>query len=126
MSNMGRRIAARRTELGMTQQELADKLSLSRQAISMYETGGIADMRGRTLAKLAAALQVGEDWILFGDGYPAHEAVPESEQDGVLAELLEIIRHMSRREQEECLEELRARERKARELYEELKRRFER
>ncbi|MGB3997659.1 MAG: helix-turn-helix domain-containing protein, partial [Bacilli bacterium] len=38
MIKLGNRIAARRKELGMTQQELADKLFISVKTVSKWET----------------------------------------------------------------------------------------
>jgi len=121
MSNMGRRIAARRTELGMTQAQLAEKIGLARQTISMWETGDIQDIRGRHLAILASVLDVTDDWILFGD---AATTKPTADENDTVAELMAIIRRMTREERAETLHELRAREEQARELYEQLRKRF--
>ena len=118
---MGRRIAARRTELGMTQAQLAEKIGLARQTVSMWETGDIQDIRGRHLAILASVLDVTDDWILFGD---VATTKPTADENGTVAELMAIIRRMTREERAETLEELRAREEKARELYEQLRKRF--
>ena len=38
--NIGKKIAERRKELGLTQEALADKLSLSLQAVSRWENRG--------------------------------------------------------------------------------------
>jgi len=121
MSSMGRRIAARRIELGMTQAELAKKLGVSRQAVSMWETGDIHDIRGRHLTLLSSVLDVTDDWILFGDSATTR---PTADENDTVGELLAIIRRMTREERAETLHELRAREEKARELYEQLRKRF--
>jgi transcriptional regulator with XRE-family HTH domain len=121
MSNMGRRIAAKRAEMGMTQAQLAEKIGLARQTISMWETGDIQDIRGRHLAILASVLDVTDDWILFGDTATAKSTTDEND---TVAELMAIIRRMTREEREETLRELRAREEQARELYEQLRKRF--
>ena len=121
MSSMGRRIAARRVEMGMTQADLATKLGVSRQAVSMWETGDIRDIRGRHLTLLSSVLNTTDDWILFGDEATTR---PTADENGTVAELMAIIRRMTREERAETLEELRAREEKARELYEQLRKRF--
>ena len=64
--DIGKRIAARRKELGMTQETLAKKLRISPQAVSRWETGWtLPDMEN--IAPLASALKmsisslIGED-----------------------------------------------------------------
>lgn len=37
--NIGEQIKARRIEIGMTQQDMADRLAVSRSAVSNWETG---------------------------------------------------------------------------------------
>ena len=64
--NIGKRIAARRKELGMTQEALAGKLSISPQAVSRWETGWtLPDMDN--LAPLAAALKMGISSLIGED-----------------------------------------------------------
>jgi transcriptional regulator with XRE-family HTH domain len=121
MSTMGRRIAARRTELGLTQAQLAERVGLARQTVSMWETGDIRDIRGRHLTVLATVLGVTDKWILFGDAAPAK---PRAEDGDTIDELIAIIRRMTPEERATTLQELRAREDQARELYEQLRKRF--
>jgi transcriptional regulator with XRE-family HTH domain len=52
--SVGERISARRTELRMTQLELAEKTGLTKQGISKIEGGGDASLA--TLRKLAKVL----------------------------------------------------------------------
>lgn len=66
MKEVGQRIHDRRTELGMTQEELAEKSGLTTQFISYAETGKRA-MRSENLFKLSAALNVSVDYLLTGD-----------------------------------------------------------
>ena len=63
--NMGQRIAARRKELGMTQEQLAERLGLSLQSISCIELGKKA-VRPENLANLCKHLNVSVDYILYG------------------------------------------------------------
>lgn len=63
--NMGQRIAARRKELDMTQEQLAEKLGLSLQSISCIELGKKA-VRPENLANLCKHLNVSVDYILYG------------------------------------------------------------
>lgn len=57
------RLRQARTTAGMTQQEVADKLDISRNAYTMYETGK-RDMPTLTLAKLSVIYQQSTDWLL--------------------------------------------------------------
>ena len=60
---VGRRIAAFRKSLGLTQQELAERLSVTNKAVSKWETGGgLPDIA--ILPSIAAALGVSVDEII--------------------------------------------------------------
>ena len=66
MLNIGERLKCLRTSMGMTQDEAAEKLSLTRQAISSYETG-----RTRpdidTLVKMAEIYNTDLQGIIYGN-----------------------------------------------------------
>ena len=62
---MGERIMARRKQLRMTQEELADRMDVSTQMISYAEQGRKA-IRPENLIKLCAALDISADYILKG------------------------------------------------------------
>ncbi len=64
--DMGRRIYERRKSLGMTQEELAEKMDVSPQTISYTEQGTKA-MRPENLVKLCRILDVSTDYILTGE-----------------------------------------------------------
>ena len=57
LQQMGMRITARRKELGLTQEELADMISVSVQTISTAERGRKA-LRPENIAKISRALVV--------------------------------------------------------------------
>lgn len=60
---VGRKIATLRKSKGMTQKQLASTLSLTRKAVSKWETGlGLPDIT--VLPKLATVLCVSIDYIL--------------------------------------------------------------
>lgn len=63
--SMGIRIAQRRKELHLTQEQLAEKMELSLQSISCIELGKKA-VRPENLAKLCTHLGVTSDYILYG------------------------------------------------------------
>ena len=62
---MGKRIAARRKELKMTQESLAEKVGVSLQTISCVELGKKA-IRPYNLERLCAVLETSTDYILVG------------------------------------------------------------
>ncbi|MEI6577986.1 MAG: helix-turn-helix transcriptional regulator [Eubacteriales bacterium] len=77
-AKIGMFINSRRKELGMTQQELADKLQITNRAVSKWEKGdGLPDIS--MLEPLAVELAVTVDEILYG------EAI---QKDDVLLEVL--------------------------------------
>ena len=63
--NMGIRIAQRRKELRLTQEQLAEKMGLSLQSISCIELGKKA-VRPENLANLCTYLDVTADYVLYG------------------------------------------------------------
>jgi transcriptional regulator with XRE-family HTH domain len=71
--NLGRRIAQYRNKLGWTQQELADRLAISRVAVSHLEAG-MTDPGERTIALLASVFKI-EPYVLVADtAYPPARA----------------------------------------------------
>lgn len=63
--NIGKRIRARREELGFTREQLAEKADLSVQFLADIETGR-SNMTTVSLSKLATALDLSCDYIVFG------------------------------------------------------------
>ena len=68
--SMGELISARRKEKGMTQKELADKLSITDKAVSKWERD-IACPDTQTIPKLAQILDVSLEELLNGSPSPA-------------------------------------------------------
>ena len=68
--NLGRRIAEHRSKLGLTQQELADRLAISRVAVSHLESG-ISDPGERTVTLLAGLFKVEPHELVADTAYPA-------------------------------------------------------
>jgi transcriptional regulator with XRE-family HTH domain len=66
---LGRRIAAYRSKLGLTQQELADRLAISRVAVSHLESG-ISDPGERTVTLLAGLFKVEPHELVADTTYP--------------------------------------------------------
>jgi transcriptional regulator with XRE-family HTH domain len=64
---IGRRIAARRTLLDMTQQQLADRARISQRTIALLERGRRTGLRVATLTEIARALDVTREYLLTGE-----------------------------------------------------------
>jgi transcriptional regulator with XRE-family HTH domain len=77
---LGKRIAARRKELGLTQEALAEKLGITAQAVSKWENDqSCPDIS--TLPRLAEILGVSTDTLLGCTQQPVHEGeVVDTEQ----------------------------------------------
>jgi transcriptional regulator with XRE-family HTH domain len=73
VESLGRRIAKLRAELGWTQQELADRVAVSRVALSHLETG-LSTPGERTVALLAGVFGLEAHELVEGTTYPAGKA----------------------------------------------------
>ena len=71
--SLGRRIAAHRAKLGLTQQELADRLAISRVAVSHLESG-LSDPGERTVTLLAGLFKLEPHELVAGTSYPVGKA----------------------------------------------------
>jgi transcriptional regulator with XRE-family HTH domain len=71
--SLGDRIAKHRTELGWTQAELAERVAISRVAVSHIESG-ISTPGERTVALLAGVFKVEAHELVAGTDYPAAKA----------------------------------------------------
>src|SRR5688500_6045468 len=71
--NFGRRVAALRAALGLTQQEVADRIALSRTAVSHLESG-VNTPSKRTVTLLAGLFKVEPPQLVAGTNYPVAKA----------------------------------------------------
>lgn len=71
LTEMGRRIYERRKQLHMTQEELAERASVTPQTISTAELGKKA-LRPENIIGVSRALEISTDYLLTGY-VPAHE-----------------------------------------------------
>lgn len=63
MSTVGGRIAYARAARGLTMEQLAGKVGVSKSAISQWEGGRIETMKAHHLLKLAKVLEVSPKWL---------------------------------------------------------------
>ena len=76
MNNMGSRIARKRKDLGMTQIEFAEKLSVTRQTVSRWEAGAVMPDIDK-IADIAELLGVSCDYLLREDAPEEAGAAPQ-------------------------------------------------
>jgi len=73
MDNLGRRIADLRAKLGWTQQDLAERIGISRVALSHLEAG-MSDPGERTVTLLAGVFKVEPHELVADTSYPRAKA----------------------------------------------------
>lgn len=76
-NTVGDRIRQRREEKGLTQDALAEKLSMNKSTVTRYESGAIEKIKLPVLEKLAEALDVKLSW-LTGESDSAEASVLHS------------------------------------------------
>ncbi|CAD7562652.1 helix-turn-helix domain-containing protein [Salmonella enterica subsp. enterica serovar Saintpaul] len=115
------RIAARRKELGLTQQQLADLVKKSSVSVFKWESGQ-TEPKGKSLFALSTALRCSPTWLLFGD----EEQIPTPVEslptalDERQQRLLDLFDSLPESEKESYLNELEARVENFNRLFEEL------
>ena len=77
---MNERIKEIRIKLGITQQEMADKLGLKRNTIATYEMGK-ANPSERTISDVCREFGINEVWLRTGEGGPDNMFTKVSEDD---------------------------------------------
>ncbi|CFQ95832.1 TPA: helix-turn-helix domain-containing protein [Yersinia enterocolitica] len=65
METISERLKQKRSELNLTQAELAEKAGIKQQSIQQIESG--ATKRPRFLFEIASALQCEPSWLLYGN-----------------------------------------------------------
>lgn len=66
METMGDRIKTLRRSKGWTQQDLADRLSVTRASVSQWERSETKDIKNRTFLMLVRELGTSAEYLLFG------------------------------------------------------------
>lgn len=85
---MNERMKELRKILGVTQQELADKLGLKRNTIATYEIGK-ASPSDRVISDLCNKYNVNEEWLRTGNGEILKKVPDEDEVAIYVSELLQ-------------------------------------
>ena len=64
MQNLQIRLKQARTDAGLTQKDMAERLCVTQQAYQKIEVGKTTDMKISTLVKLCRILNVSPNWLL--------------------------------------------------------------
>jgi transcriptional regulator with XRE-family HTH domain len=81
--DIGTRIRAVRRERGLTQDELADQVGVSRSAVAQWETGRTGQVTGN-LSRIAEALEVTVEYLMIGDDKHAAGEVQQGDELALL------------------------------------------
>jgi len=66
MKTMGERIRALRIARGLSQQELADQLGITKGAVMHWETGRTKNIKNETMLALVQILGTDQEFLIFG------------------------------------------------------------
>ena len=67
MNEMGKRIRMKRTEKGMTMEQLASALGVKASAINKYEKGIVENIKRSTIQEMALILECNPAWLMGFD-----------------------------------------------------------
>lgn len=98
----GERIKARRKELGITADKLADIIGVSRSTVFRYENGFIEKMPLNNLVPIARALSTTVGYLMGWENDPA-----SAEGDGIDVEVMSLFDGLSEQRKAEALNYLR-------------------
>jgi transcriptional regulator with XRE-family HTH domain len=80
---IGTRVRAARRDRGLTQDELANLVGVSRSAVAQWETGRAGQVTGN-LSRIAGALEVNVEYLMFGDDKRAVGQVQQGDELALL------------------------------------------
>ncbi len=81
--DIGARIQAVRRERGLTQDDFANRVGVSRSAVAQWETGRAGQVTGN-LSRLAAVLDVSVEYLMYGDDKRAAGEVRQGDELALL------------------------------------------
>jgi transcriptional regulator with XRE-family HTH domain len=81
--DIGTRIRAARRDRGLTQDELADQVGVSRSAVAQWETGRTGQVTGN-LSRIADVLEVSVEYLMHGDDKRAAGEVQQGDELALL------------------------------------------
>lgn len=100
MSTLGDKIRDRRVQLGMSVDELAQRLNKDRATVYRYENNEIKNVPIDMVGELARALDISPMFLMGWD----EKAKPAAQVDDELEEIFESIRRLTPANRAKCLE----------------------
>ena len=91
MGHLGEKIAKARRDAGLTQLEFADRLFVTRQTVSRWESGA-ASPDVETVVRIAEILGVSCDYLLKDDAPEDDAPVPRASADSSIGRLLQAAK----------------------------------
>ena len=85
---MAERIKERRNLMGLTQEELADKLGLQKSAIAKYENGRVENIKRSVIAKMSEVLECSPAYIMGWDNIAPIKNGSKDKKKGVSINVL--------------------------------------
>ena len=100
---LGARLLNARRNENLTQQQIAQKIGVSRSLISQWENGDIEEIGASNLYAAAKLLRVSMDWLLEGE----HDAIAEAQPPAYdeLSAFTESWRYLTTRQRAELVEQ---------------------
>lgn len=102
--NTGARIRSRRKELGLTQEELAERVGLKKAAISKIEKGIVVNLKRDVIASLSAALSCSPSYLM---GWDTDDPPAEQTPDPRTYELLQQFARLTDQQKDFILSAIR-------------------
>lgn len=105
MSSVGERIKQRRKQLGISADDLAQRIGVSRSTVFRWEKGDIEKVPGDTLVPIAKALNVSPAFLMGWEEFPGetNQSAPMSGSGSKLEMFLSIVNQLSAENQEKAL-----------------------
>lgn len=88
-SALAHRLREARLEVGMTQEELSAAIGASRSLVCLFERQHRKSMSADTLLRLADALDVRPQWLLYGHEPKRHQGRPEGQINAIVLARIE-------------------------------------
>lgn len=97
--NIGAFIKSRRLELGLTLENVGERVGVGKSTVRKWETGIIENMRRDKIAKLAEVLEISPDVLINGGDLPKQQKPPDAQEvSQIKNELLQMVENLTEKE----------------------------